>query len=107
MSRRCPLITSLRELIRQIEDIFIKSSEELFINFEQRKMVYFNKNKLLGWKKDFYDSRMVRYSQLHGIAFIVTHDKFIGLNRFENKKFIQLFQLKAVVSGLFIRQKLS
>ena len=85
----------------------MKSQDELFINFEQRKMIYFNKNKFIGWKKDFYDSMMIKFSKKHQVAFVQTYDKFLNINKFENKKFVQIYQMKWNLTSDIIRSFIS
>ena len=85
--------------MRQVEGVFLRGPDEAFINFERRQLIYFNKQRFLGWKKDFYDTRMVRYFPGRNLAFLHAYEKFLNVGHFENRKFTQRLQLKWTLFG--------
>ena len=56
--------------------------------------MYYNTNKFLGWKKDFFDMKLLFYSIEMNLGFVFHEEKFLLVCRFENKKFNTMFRTK-------------
>jgi hypothetical protein len=89
-----------------VEGIFLRGPEEAFINFERRQLIHFNKHRFLGWKKDFYDQKIVRFFPKHNLAFLHAYEKFLNIGHFESRKFNQKLQLKWTLFGDLISPQL-
>jgi len=64
------------------------------VNFERNKLMYYNTHKFLGWKKDFFDTKLLYYSIEMNLAFVFHEEKYLLVSRFENKKFNTMYKTK-------------
>jgi hypothetical protein len=66
--------------------------------------MYYNAHKFLGWKKDFFESKLLYYSIEMNLAFLFHEEKSLLISRFENKKFNTMYKTKWCLYSRLIRQ---
>lgn len=74
----------LSNLTRDLHSIHLINSNECFINFTHDRLVYYNKQKFLGWKKDYFNIRVLDYHPETKTVFTQNDQKYFIISIFEN-----------------------